>query len=1038
MAEIDADGATSFDLALPADLPSGRWTAQVGLPGEPGTTARFFGTVAFDIEDFMPQRMKVSVEIGGASGKGTGKHSDRIALTDAPIAAHVQADYLFGRPVAERPASVVVRIDPVPFQLKGFSQWAFGDEAATAEPLGHALPLGRRSELPSIELDAKGHAKFDIDVAELIEKGEIQNEEAGKPILAGARQRGSHRRPRKVSGNDKDAASDYAGPWRLSVTGSVIETGGRAITASRQVEVDRVAHYIGVKPRETSPRPGVACAYDIQLVTPAGAAAAEDAAIEFTLLRETWNSSYVYENSRYRFHSTRILDPIDGGPKNVPVSQGHGEISIVPPTGGSFVLIARDAKNGSVTSIAFYAGYGMWEDNISRQNPERLDLIVQPMPAETLLDGALTAIENGDLAGLLALGNRAAKLPPGDGKLHIGQPAQVIVRSPFAGRLLLSVETDGVISTQVLDMPENHIAVPIDVPEACRPNAYVTATVIRPIEPNAKWTIHRALGVQRLAIDNSDRKLSIQVAAPAEIRPQASLGVQLRVVDFAGNPVPNAAVTVAAVDEGICRLTDYKTPDPFSFFTAKRSLGVNTADLFGQLMPEAPTAEKQSAVGGDGDPAFGLKRGSPVASKRVRPVAMVSAVLHTDEQGLARADFPTPEFNGQLRVMAVVSADARFGSADAPVLVRSPLLVQSSWPRFAAPGDRFSVPLTVFNNGAAPGEVSVTIDVDGPIQPADQKQPGNRISPPPITIAPGGQATVAFEIVALDQIGVAHAHLIAKMGSEMFEEHVELPIRPASPTVTDGGYLTARPDAPAKVEIPAGFVDGTVNYELRVSTTRQLQLPEGLDYLDRYPYGCVEQTTSTLFPLVYLSDIDQQISPDLFDSSHVTDKVRVGMLRLMSMQTSDGGLAMWPGGREDWAWGSVYAAHFLVEAQAGGFEVPEELRDPLLTYVRGLLNQPEASTGTIELQSYAAYVLALAGKPQRAVMARLSEVLKLIDAGSARFHLAAAWLAAGRRDLAAGLIPAEIPAPRVNRDLAGNVGSGVRDRAHPDQHPACR
>ncbi len=606
----------------------------------------------------------------------------------------------------------------------------------------------------------------------------------------------------------------------------------------------------------------------------------------------------------------------------------------------------------------------------------------------------------------------------------------VTVRSPFAGQLLLSIETDGVLNTQVLEMPANHLAVPIVIPESCRPNAYITATVIRPIDPNAAWTIHRAVGVTRLALDNTDRKLTIVVAAPNEIRPEASLGVELRVLDVEGNPVQNAAVTVAVVDEGICQLTGFMTPDPFGFFMAKRGLGVHSADLFGQLMPEVARAAGQSAVGGDDDASFGDRHGSPVGAKRVRPVALVSNVLHTDSRGLAHADFTTPQFTGQLRVMAVGSGEHGFGSGDTLVFMRGPLLVQSSWPRFAAPADRFSVPLTVFNNSAVAGEVRVTIDLgqaDSPLRLAANS--GTSTSLPPIPVRGNGQSSVAFDIIALDRIGVGHARLHATLNGESFDESIELPIRPASPMVSEGGYLIVKPNMPATVEIPAGYVQGTEKFELRVASTPRLQLPEGLDYLDRYPYGCVEQTTSTLFPLVYLPDIGATISPGLFDQSRVADKVRVGMLRFMSMQTSDGGLAMWPGERQDWPWGSLYAAHFLVEAQAAGYDVPEGLRDPLMAYIRNLLNAAESGPDTIELQAYAAYVLALSGKPQRPVMSRLSEVVKTREAGSARFHLAAAWLAAGRRDLAADLLPAAIPAPRADRQLGGNLGSGVRDRA---------
>src|SRR5205823_9542532 len=134
----------------------------------------------------------------------------------------------------------------------------------------------------------------------------------------------------------------------------------------------------------------------------------------------------------------------------------------------------------------------------------------------------------------------------------------------------------------------------------CRPNGYVTATVVRAIDPNATWRVHRAIGVTRLKIDNADRRLNVAISAPSEIRPNQTLSVQLRVVDSASQPVANASINVAAVDEGICQLTNFKTPNPFAFFYAPRALGVASADLYSQLMPEVARPDRASAVGGDG------------------------------------------------------------------------------------------------------------------------------------------------------------------------------------------------------------------------------------------------------------------------------------------------------------------------------------------------------------------------------------------------------------------------------------------------------
>ncbi|MBM3890881.1 MAG: hypothetical protein FJ388_17360, partial [Verrucomicrobia bacterium] len=404
----------------------------------------------------------------------------------------------------------------------------------------------------------------------------------------------------------------------------------------------------------------------------------------------------------------------------------------------------------------------------------------------------------------------------------------------------------------------------------------------------------------------------------------------------------------------------------------------------------------------------------------------------------ARAEFNVPEFTGQLRVMAVSYAGRNYGSGEQGVFVRTPLLVQSSWPRFAAPGDRFSVPLTVFNNTDSAGNVEITVELlqdaggaENPLTFADAQE--RQLKLPPVSIAARGQATVNVDITAAQAVGVARARVTARLGGESFEENTELPVRPPSPTMTLGGYAVATPDAPAKIVVPAGMLSGTKRLEVRATPWPQLDLPEGLDYLDRYPHGCVEQITSGLFPLVYLHDIGERIAPGLFDKQRVADKVQFGLMRLIAMQTGDGGLAMWPAYRETWPWASVYAAHFVVEAQAAGYKVPEDFRDHLLAYVRGMLNRGGDDSDLIEAQGYACYVLARAGRPERACMDRLSEVVKASSArdgaAQARFWLSAAWLESGRRDRATGLIPDTIPQPRRERQSGGNVGSPIRDRA---------
>lgn len=1055
--QLDADGAVSLDLPLPDDLPTGRWSVALGLPGG-NKEGESFGTTTFQVEDFMPNRMQVGLALKGDAGNG---QTPRFQITGDPLPAEVQADYLFGKPVSERPAKLVARIDPTPFAPPRWRDWTFGDSASVAQTLENLKVTGHRVELPEQSLDAKGHAAFDIDLAALLAGDEA---EPAHPT----RHRKGRREPAVTVQPPPGSSAHYVGPWRLTLVASVLETGGRAVSATREAELDPTPWYIALRPRSTSRSADAPNSFDVELVSTSGQAASDNATLEANVYRETWNNSLAYEKGQYVYHSTRLLEPIQ--PKRaIKISSGKGSIDVTADNFGSYVLCVRDPKTGGMTSLSFFAGQGDWEDNISRENPEKLELLVQPQPRSAQAIDAFhelaTALKS-ELGVIVARASRPwpdehtgeALVPPAESlivselneavlklravlqpanttdnkhSLRVGETAQVIVRSPFAGRLLLSMETDDVVTTRVIDMPANHVTVPIAISQNCRPNAYITATVIRAIDPDAAWQTHRAIGTVRVPIDNEDRRLTVQIAAPAVIRPATSLGADIRVIDSSGNPAANAAVTIAAVDEGICQLTGFETPDPFKFFTRVRALGVGTADLYGQLMPEVPKAGKVSTVGGDKD-AYDPRHQSPVSAKRVKPVALVCGVLHTDSNGSAHADFSIPHFTGKLRLMVVASDGPRFGSADAATLVRSPLLVQSSWPRFAAPGDRFLVPLTIFNNTTAAIDAGLTLHIsDGPLRIGKSAD----AVIPTIKLPPNGQAIESVEVTAAPDSGVSHIVLVASAGGESYEEDVEIPVRPASPEIHMGGYAVATPDKPAEIIIPGGMMKGSERFELNATPWPSLQLPQGLDYLERYPYGCLEQTTSTLFPLVYLNDIGQQMSPGLFDKDRIDDKVQAGITRLIGMQTASGGLSMWPGYNEPWQWGTVYAAHFLIEAQNAGHAVPEEFRKSVLAYVRGLLNSSSDDPEMLETQAYACYVLALAGKPERAVMSRLAEVINaprpdgVAIPGQARLHLASAWLAAGRRDLAEGLIPQVLPMPREKRSLSGTLGSPVRDRA---------
>lgn len=1004
-AMLDGDGAAQWKVQLPADVPTGEWSAELTLPD--GNTR--LGNVDFNVEEFVPNRLKAALSLSGESAATDGG-TQQLMAGDEPVTATLQADYLFGRPAEGLPMSFSGSLNAVAFAPSQWEGWAFGDTARVLE--GERGPGRVTAQAPGeadgqgsgfATADASGRAVWSLPLKEVRagDAGGVQEQPMTDPWMRAIA-------PRRVVG---------AGPWRLVASADVREPGGRAVTAHASATIHARPWYVGVRLGNDGLQPGVEGEVSLACVRPDGSAAEVDTPVQWKLQRENWSNPLVFEDGRYRYAAKRKLDAVEGQEGRIEVRGGRGLLRVKVPAPGSYVLqVGPEGQEQAISTVAVNAlGDSGWNDNISRENPERLQLSLTGVAADATTQPATRATSGPAVT---------------QAKFKIGDTVGVLVRSPFPGTLLLTLEADEVLSTQVIEMRETAMVVPVTLTAACRPNAYITASVVRHVDPNVAWRIHRACGVMRFAVDPAERKLNLALDVPGEVRPDAPMKARVAVTDTEGRPVPNAAVTFAAVDEGILQLTDFVSPDPLASFYAWRVLGVESSDIYGMLMPELPKPDKPSSVGGDG---MGGRYLSAVPLSASRSVSLVSEVLHTDANGRAEATFAVPAFSGALRVMAVGSSDIALGSASGNTAVRAPLMVQSSFPRFAAPGDRFDGTVTVFNNAASAAEVNVSIAIDGSVLTLADGATATRT----ISIKAGEQKTLSIALAAGNAAGRARVKVTAEAGTERAEESVEVPIRPAAPTISQGGFAAAEAGKPLDVVLGEAMMPGTRQVAVHVTPWPSLNLPDGLDYLERYPYGCAEQVISTCFPLVYLSDIGQRVAPGAFERERVAAKLQAGVYRLLAMQTADGGIAMWPGADDAWPWASVYALHMVVEAENAGYEVPADFREHLVRYARRLVGRvPE--DGSMPAQAYACYALAIAGKPDRAAMSRLEELSRPVagasadaaaDRDEARLLLAMAQVAAGRRDLAAAMIPQTLPVPRPTRRLGGNVGSPVRDQA---------
>ncbi len=927
--ELDAHGSAKAEVEMPEYLPTGRYALELAMPG----TFTVLGETTVSLEDFVPPQIRVEVK----PPEGRGQAGDIFAF-------RVAAAHLFGRPAGGLKVSGAATFKAAPFAPSNWPGWRFGDdEKAFASVYRN---LGTKA------LDGNGAAEFE------------------------AESRGAWRPPAAL---------------QMVQQATVMETGGRAVTAYGTSMLDAYPFYIGLRSGwEGAVRAGETQRVAVAEVAPDGSPVAEGKPLVLVLSRVTWNSVLRRNrDGRYEWKSERQVVEIRRD-----TMEAGGEArdwAFAVDGAGEYMLAASDPASGASTRISFHAGsadaeWVAW----SREKPGRVELAWDKE------------------------------------KYAAGEVARLQVRAPFPGPALLTVETDRVREARVVELEKNTAEFEVAVQAGWAPNAYCTLTAIRPAQAEAVWSAHRAIGTIALRTDRPANRLQVEIEAPAVARPQAKFAGTVTVRDAAGNPA-QGAVTVMAVDEAICMLTGFETPDPEKVFSAQRGLGVDACDLYAELMPVAEERmEGVPAPGGDGEDGL-RRRLNPIKANRFKPVALWQAALPLDTNGQAAVQMELPEFNGELRLMAVGYNSTQTGSTSTPMKVKRDLVVQSALPRFLAIGDRCEASIVLCNESAAAMSVTVRATCGGPLQAETAEQA--------VALAAGGSTHLILPLAAGPGPGKAICTIEAEAGADAFRETIELAVRPAAGSRVAATNRVLAAGESATIEPPADWLPASVSMSGALSALPSLQMGRALDHVVHYPYGCLEQTTSGAFPLLHAGDLAKRLLPGPRAIGEVEAWVPAAIRRVVSMQQESGGFAMWPFARGVAEDASLYATHFLVEAKAAGFEVPADRLDAALGWVRERLDRaipPGAGEGEwiLDMQSraYMCHILALAGRPDAGWNARLREQTGRLNF-AARAHAASALLLAGEPRQALPLmesLPLPVSRPRVPGRL---LDSDVRDAA---------
>jgi alpha-2-macroglobulin len=543
------------------------------------------------------------------------------------------------------------------------------------------------------------------------------------------------------------------------------------------------------------------------------------------------------------------------------------------------------------------------------------------------------------------------------------------------------------------------------------PNVYVNVTFLQPHMQTSNDLPIRMYGVIPVKVFNPATLIKPKITCLDVFVPGEA--AMIKVAEEAGNSM---TYTLAIVDDGLLDLTRFKTPDPWNHFYKRESLGIKTWDLYNYVVGAyGGTLENLLAIGGDES----LSKGENKKANRFPPMVRFIGPFDLEKGKTNTHKVDVPQYLGSVRVMAVAGSDRAFGFDEKNVFVRKPLMILGTLPRVIGPEEEVSLPISVFAMEKKIKKVEITvtandlISVDG----SDTKT---------LSFTEPGDQIVSFKIKAGFLAGIGKVTMTAKSGKESVEQTIELDVRIPSKEVTDVVNATLLEDEKWEQDISMPGITGTNSALLEVSRIPPLDLSKRLQYLIRYPHGCVEQTTSSVFPQLYLGKL-LKLSSDKQDK--IQRNITAGINRLRTFQTQEGGFGYWPGSGESNAWCSNYAGHFLVEAKKAGYAVPVELLDDWKMFQRNearLWTTGSNRSGLI--QAYRLYTLALSGAPELGAMNRLREEQAGLSI-PVRWRLAAAYQLAGQPEAAHFLIRnAEIDVKKY-RELSNTYGSDIRDKA---------
>jgi len=767
-------------------------------------------------------------------------------------------------------------------------------------------------------------------------------------------------------------------PLEAKIAVRMAEPGGRAVEHTITVPVTASGTMIGVKPLFSGRAlaDGATGAFDVVAVAPDGAAVAQRG-LHYQLLRIDTHYQFYKRGGSWNYEPVKTTKRVADG--IVDTTPDHPARILLPVNFGRYRLEVSTADpNGPVTSVAFDAGFYV---EANADTPDMLEV----------------ALDKSEYA-------------PGD-------TMTVAVTARSAGRLTLNVIGDRLLATETTSVQAGLARVKLPVGRDWGAGAYLVATLRRPLDAPTQRMPGRAIGVQWFSIGRAAKMLGVDLKPPALIRPNSTLHLPIRISGLAAGE--QARVVVAAVDVGILNLTNYKPPSPDDYYLGQKALSAEIRDLYGELIDGMAGARGQIRSGGDQGAAL---QGSPPTGP---PVSFYSGLLSVDGDGNATVSFEVGDFAGTLRVMAVAWSKDKVGEAATDVVVRDPVVLTATLPRFLLPGDRSSIRLDLDNVEGEDGGYTIVVTTTGALAAAAtqkltlhaKQRAGVSVA---LTANAAGTGTVRVGVTGPSGFALARSFTLS------VRPPAQILARRTVKSIAKGESLALSND------LFADLVPGTGAVSISVGASTALDAASLLAALDRYPYRCSEQITSRALPLLYVSELvkDAHVSLDPTVDRRIRDAVEA----LLTRQDANGSFGLWGVGGDD-VWLDAYVTDFLTRARERKIAVPEAAFKLALDRLRNVVAaaaDPGDNGGSG--YAYALYVLARNGLAPIGDLRYLADAkLDALATPIAKAQLAAALAMVGDRTRAERVYAAVLAAitPSAPADLTSreDYGSTLRDAA---------